>query len=128
MIVIDSSVLIDWLRKTKTPQTDQLVGFPPRDVLIGDVVLLEILQGAVDDRHARNLEIRLRRYDIVAMLNGDLAARTASNYRHLRRLGITIRKTLDLVIATYCIENDCVLLQRDRDFAPMAEHLGLRLA
>jgi predicted nucleic acid-binding protein len=96
--------------------------------LVGDVVLLEVLLGAVDERHARNLEIRLSKYQIVAMLDGGLATQAAANYRRLRNLGTTIRTVADIIIGTFCIAHDHVLLQSDRDFQPMAEHLGLRLA
>lgn len=128
MIVVDSSVWIDWLKDVSNSQTEKLSAAPPRELLVGDVVLLEILQGAADDRHARNLEARLRQFDVVPMFGGHIAGPAAANYRRLRGLGIAIRKTPDLIIATYCIENNHLLLQRDRDFAPMAQHLGLRLA
>lgn len=128
MIVVDSSVWIDWLKDRHTTGTEKLAACRPADILVGDVILLEVLRGAVDDRHARNLEIRLAKYQIVTMLDGGLATKAAANYRRLRSLGITTRTVADIVIGTFCIAYDHVLLQSDRDFLPMSEHLGLRLA
>jgi predicted nucleic acid-binding protein len=92
---------------------------------VGDLILLEILQGARDDAHARRIERGLRRYTLVPLLNADLAPRAAENYRRLRELGITIRKTADLIIGTFCIEHGHRLLHDERDFAPMEQYLGL---
>jgi predicted nucleic acid-binding protein len=128
MIVVDSSVWIDWFRTAATDETRKLAACDPDEILVGDTVLLEILRGATDGRQAQKLETRLREYEIAKMLDAPLASKGAMNYRLLRSRGFTIRSIADLIIATYCIENDHVLLQRDRDFAPMAEHLGLRLA
>jgi predicted nucleic acid-binding protein len=128
MIVVDSSVWIDWFKDSETSGAAKLAACHADDILVGDIVLLEVLRGAADERHARGLEARLREYPVAPMLDGRLAARAAANYRRLRSLGITIRTTSDLVIGTFCIEHDHLLLQNDRDFLPMAEHLGLRLA
>jgi predicted nucleic acid-binding protein len=70
----------------------------------------------------------LRRYPVARLLDADLAPQAARNYRKLRELGITIRKTADIIIGTFCIEHDHLLLHEDRDFAPMEKHLGLRVA
>ena len=94
-------------------------------LLVGDLILLKILQGARDDAHATRIERGLRQYAIVRLLDGDLAPRVARNYRKLREMGITIRKTADIIIGTFCIEHRHTLLHDDRDFAPMEEHLGL---
>jgi len=96
-------------------------------VVIGDMVLLEVLRGVPTEREARTLERQLGVFRQVAMLSPELAAAGAAHYRRLRGLGVTIRRTADLVIATWCIAHTVPLLQRDRDFAPMAEHLGLQL-
>lgn len=128
MIVVDSSVWIDWLKGVETTETGKLAACHPDDILLGDIVLLELLRGAVDERHARALETRLQEYQIAPMLDGLLATRAAANYRRLRSLGITTRAVSDLIIGTFCMEHDHLLLQKDRDFLPMAEHLGLRLA
>lgn len=97
-------------------------------MIIGDIVLLEVLQGARDDRHARAVETQLRRFDIVSMLDDRLAAAAASHYRQLRARGITLRSSADLIIGTWCIVNRVPLLHDDRDFDPMAAHLDLKLA
>lgn len=128
MIVVDSSVLIDWFKDITTPQTDKLAILDPGDILIGDIIMLEVLRGARDDVQARRLEIRLREFEIAAMLDMQLASKAAAHYRRLRSLGKTIRNSADLIIATFCIEYGHALLQADRDFLPMAEHLGLHLA
>jgi predicted nucleic acid-binding protein len=95
------------------------------EILVGDIILLEILQGAQNDRHANFLETRLRQFEIQPMLNPGLAVASARNYRTLRERGLTVRKTIDLVIGTFCIEHGHSLLHQDRDFEPMREHLGL---
>ena len=94
-------------------------------ILVDDLILLEVLQGALDEAHAARIERGLRRFLLVPLLDADLARRGARNYRKLRELGVTIRKTADIIIGTFCIENHCALLHDDRDFAPMEEHLGL---
>jgi len=95
---------------------------------VGDIVLLEVLQGARGAQDALVIEQRLRGFDVATMLNPELAIEAAANYRLLRGLGITVRKTVDLIIGTYCIEHGHILLHDDRDFEPMRVHLGLRVA
>ena len=90
-------------------------------------MLLEALRGASSEPRARAIEAWLRRFEVVGMLDDALAATGAAHYRRLRGLGITPRGTADLIIATWCIAHAVPLLQRDRDFAAMAEHLGLQL-
>lgn len=129
MILVDSSVWIAHLRGERTPATVRLERAAGREpLLIGDLILLEVLQGARNEAHAARIERGLRQYDVVPLLGPDLAARAARNYRRLRALGITIRKTADIVIATFCIEHRHALLHDDRDFAPMEKHLGLMAA
>lgn len=126
MILVDSSVWIAHLRGHRTPATVKLEDAAGREpLLIGDLILLEILQGARDESHAARIERGLRRYVLVPLLDADLAPRAARNYRTLRERGITIRKTADIIIGTFCIEHGHVLLHDDRDFVPMEEHLGL---
>jgi predicted nucleic acid-binding protein len=126
MILVDSSVWIAQLRGEQTAATVKLEAAAAREpLLIGDLILLEILQGARDEAHARLIERGLRQYAVVQLLNADMAPRAARNYRKLRELGITIRKTTDIIIGTYCIEHRHSLLHDDRDFSPMQEHLGL---
>ena len=130
MIVVDSSVWIDNLRNADTAAVRKLQALGPdgTEILIGDVILLEVLQGARDAPHAVRIERNLRRFPIATMLDADLAVRAAQNYRFLRSRGVTIRKMADLIIGTFCMARDHLLLHNDRDFEPMAAHLGLRLA
>jgi len=129
MILVDSSVWIAQLRGLRTPTTVKLEAAAGREpLLIGDLILLEVLQGARDESHAAQIERGLRQYALVPLLGADLAARAARNYRKLRDLGITIRKTADIIIGTFCIEHRHALLHDDRDFGPMEEHLGLMVA
>jgi predicted nucleic acid-binding protein len=126
VILVDSSVWIAYFRGLVTPATLKLEAFSAQQaVLTGDIVVLEILQGARDERHAARIERALRRYGIVSLLDAGLAIRAARNYRSLRALGITIRKTPDIIIGTYCIERGHALLHDDRDFESMQKHLGL---
>lgn len=128
MILVDSSVWIAHLRGDRTSATGKLEEAAAREpLLVGDLILLEILQGARDGAHATRLERGLRQYAIVPLLDADLAPRAARNYRKLRELGITIRKTADIIIGTFCIEHRHALLHDDRDFAAMEEHLGLKV-
>lgn len=129
MTLIDSSVWIAQLRGEQTEGTARLAYLVRREpVLVGDLILLEVLQGARDTVHAKAIERGLRAFTVVPLLSPDLAPRAAAHYRQLRALGLTIRKTADLIIGTYCLANDHALLHDDRDFAVMAQHLGLRVA
>jgi hypothetical protein len=128
LIVVDSSVWIDFFNGKATPQAlrlRELMGVEP--LALGDLMLCELLQGARSDQHARALEKELRKFDIHPMLDDGLAVIAARSYRGLRDMGITVRKTVDLLIGTYCIENGCHLLHSDRDFDPMRQHLGLKV-
>jgi predicted nucleic acid-binding protein len=127
MIVVDTSVWIDLFRGAQSAQVNALVALPEKeDILVGDLILLEILQGAMDEGHADRLMQAMSVFTPATMLNPALAIMAAQNYRRLRRLGITIRKTVDLVIGTFCIEGGHRILHNDRDFLPMEQHLGLR--
>jgi len=128
VILVDSSVWIAHLRGRATPGTAKLQAVATREpLLIGDLILLEVLQGARSEVHAARIERALRQYAIVPLLNADLAVQAARNYRRLRELGITIRKTADIIIGTFCIEHHYTLLHEDRDFEPMRKHLGLEV-
>lgn len=98
----------------------------PSDIIVGDIVLLEVLQGARDDAHAAIIERNLRQFPIASMISDSLAVQAARNYRQLRDRGVTVRKTIDMIIGTFCIEQGHELLHDDRDFDPMAQYLGLR--
>ncbi len=126
MILVDSSVWIAHLRGSLTPTTAKLeAAVTTEPILVGDLILLEVLQGARDERAAARIERGLRRFEVVTLLDADLAPRAARNYRRLRDMGVTIRKTNDIIIGTFCIEHGCSLLHDDRDFIAMEEHLGL---
>jgi predicted nucleic acid-binding protein len=130
VIVVDSSVWIANLRGQNNAAVLKLRALADSDddqLLVGDLILLEVLQGARDEAHANRIERSLRRYPIVPMLNEGLAIQAAHNYRLLRTLGITVRKTIDMIIGTFCIEGGHRLLHDDRDFDPMIQHLGLRI-
>ncbi|MFZ1416286.1 MAG: PIN domain nuclease [Defluviicoccus sp.] len=128
MIVVDSSAWIDFLHGHRTAEVERLsalLGTEP--LLVGDVILLEVLQGVRSETDAKRVEAALRRFDVVPMLDPGLAVLAAADGRRLRALGITVRKTIELIIGTFCIAEGHRLLTADRDFAPMAEHLGLTL-
>ena len=129
MILVDSSVWIDYFRGIQSSQTDRLhalLGNEP--IATGDLVLTEVLQGfgsAQDFNLGKKL---LTSLPIIELVGGDIAIQAANNFRTLRLLGITIRKTIDTLIATSCIEKGLALLYSDRDFDPFVEHLGLQSA
>ena len=129
MILVDSSVWIDYFRGTATPQAeilDSLLGTEP--VATGDLILTEVLQGFVSDRDFAQAKKLLTSLVVVDLVGQDIASPAAKNFRVLRAQGITLRKTIDTVIATRCIESKLSLLYSDRDFDPFVEHLGLRSA
>ena len=131
MIVVDSSIWIGNLRGTGSEPVRKLHAYVEAEddqILVGDLILLEVLQGARDEVHASRIERNLRRYPVAPMLNDSLAVHAARNYRRLRDRGITVRKTADMIIGTFCIEGGHRLLHDDRDFNPMAQHLGLQVA
>jgi hypothetical protein len=128
LIVVDSSVWIGILRGVDNPAVVRLRELVEGDddrILVGDLVLLEVLQGARDEPHAARIEHNLRQYPIAPMLGEALAVRAAHNYRLLRARGTTVRKTIDIIIGAFCIAGGHLLLHDDLDFEPMAEHLGL---
>ena len=126
MILVDSSVWIDYFRGTATPQTDRLdalLGVEP--VAIGDLMLAEVLQGFDGERVFRQALAMLRTLEIIDIGGQEIAVQAARNFRALRAKGITIRKTIDTLIATRCIADGLPLLYSDRDFDPFVEWLGL---
>ncbi len=126
MIVADTSAWIDYLRDARTPTTERLERLLGRGrLLLGDVVLLEVLRGARDEAHAVRIREKLSALPVTEMVGEDIATSAALHYRLLRRRGVTIRGTVDLLIGTFCIVNGHELLHNDRDFRPMVEHLGL---
>ena len=128
MLIVDSTVWIDYFNGLENPQTDyldQIVDQAP--VLVGDLILAEVLQGFRDDSEFEKARRALSKYIQVEMVNPELALQSARNYRLLRRKGLTVRKTIDSLIATYCIENAHELLHNDNDFDGYEKHLGLRV-
>lgn len=128
MIVVNSSVWIAHFRNEACPAVASLRNENPSDIVVGDLVLLECLQGARDERHAAQIESTLTAFTLEPMLSAQLALDAARNYRSLRALGLTPRKTIDVIVATFCIKHGYRLLHQDRDFDPMAAHLGLKVA
>jgi predicted nucleic acid-binding protein len=126
VIVVDSSVWIDFLNGRHLAHVRKLrTRLGTEEIIIGDLMLCEVLQGLESEAAARAVEGFLRSFDIVSMAGDAIAVVAARNFRYLRRRGITVRKTIDLLIGTWCIENRVPLLHNDRDFVPMARHLGL---
>lgn len=129
MILVDSSVWIDYFRGHSNPHTellDTLLGKEP--LAVGDLIVTEVLQGFTSDREF-NQARRLMTSLVVVELGGiDIAIQAAKNFRILRALGVTVRKTIDVVIATRCINSGLPLLFGDRDFDPFVQHLGLSSA
>lgn len=127
--LIDSSVWIDFLHGVQSPRTARLKELLAHELaIVGDLVLLEVLQGIRSDRQFAVTRQKLLELPILAIGGADAALAAAANYRRLRTRGITVRKTVDNLIATRCILDDLELLYSDRDFDPFVEHLGLRPA
>jgi hypothetical protein len=129
VIVVDSSVWIDFFHGVSTPEVerlDGLLGVTP--LAIGDLILVEVMQGFRTDQDVATARQLFRSLALLPMLGGSNAWKAAENVRQLRRKGITVRKTIDGIIATACIEANLPLLFSDRDFQPYVEHLGLELA
>jgi len=129
MIVVDSSVWIDYFTGKNSPgagKLDSLLG--EELVAIGDLILVEVLQGFRADKDFRQAKKLLLSLNVVHMLDIAIALKSASNFRTLRKKGITVRKTVDAIIATFCIENKLPLLHSDKDFEPFHKHLKLKNA
>jgi hypothetical protein len=128
MILVDSSVWIDYFNGRITRQTnilDSLVG--DELIVIGDLILTEMLQGFQQDKDFDKARELFDSFVFKEMLGKEIAVKSAKNYRILRKNGVTVRKTIDVIIATFCIENDLMLLHSDRDFRAMEEHLTLKV-
>jgi hypothetical protein len=128
VVLIDASVWIDFLNGVRTPETDWLDQQLPRQRLgVLDLVLCEVLQGVRSETEAGTVLKELKRLEVFATGGLDLAVAAARNYRLLRRKGRTVRKTLDCLIATFCLVHGHALLHCDRDFDPFEKVLGLRV-
>ena len=129
MVIVDTTVWIEYLRGANTPETSWLDHELTRQPLaITDLILTEILQGIRDEASFADTRDELLNFYIFETGGVDVAIESALNYRELRSLGYTVRKTIDAVIATWCIENGCELLHSDRGFEPFVKYLGLRPA
>ncbi len=129
MILVDSSVWVDYFRGVDTAEADKLdtfLGF--EQVITGDLILTEVLQGFVSEREFNQGRKLFASLPTIPLVGEEIAVQAARNFRKLRTLGITIRKTIDTLIATSCIEKEISLLYSDRDFDPFVQHLGLRSA
>jgi predicted nucleic acid-binding protein len=126
MIVVDSSVWIDYFNGNKTSQTDWLhssLGSTP--FIMGDLILTEVLQGFQVSKQFKIAKDLLLGLPFMPMVGRVIALQSAENYRSLRRRGVTVRKTIDVIIGTFCIYYQLPLLHDDRDFDPMVEFLGM---
>jgi predicted nucleic acid-binding protein len=127
VILVDSSVWIDYFRGKRTAQTELLEGLlDSREIAIGDLIFTEVLQGCRIDREFNEVRRLLGRLELIALSGEDVVVEAAKNYRKLRRLGATVRGTIDVVLATRCIVSGHQLLHSDRDFDAFENHLGLR--
>ena len=127
MILVDSSVWIDYFRGSNTWETDRLdslLGSEP--LAIGDLILTEVLQGFSNDKEFNRARRLLTALVVVDLGGQSVAIQAARHFRALKALGVTVRKTIDTVIATRCIMDGYTLLHSDRDFEPFVAHLGLR--
>jgi predicted nucleic acid-binding protein len=128
MVIVETTVLVDLFNGTSTPQTEWMMRFSNTvEIGLTDLILCEVLQGIGDE--FRFAKVRRALLELPILPNGGtaIALAAAINYRSLRKRGITVRKTVDSLIATFCIENGHQLLQNDRDYVPFEEHLGLKL-
>jgi len=127
MILVDSSVWIDFFNGVESIETnklDELLGV--EEIATGDLIITEVLQGFRNDKDYKIAKDILTSLTVFELLGENLAIKSANNFRKLRKKGITIRKTADVIIATYCIENKIPLLFSDKDFIPFVENLKLR--
>ncbi len=128
MILVDSSVFIDYFNGINNWHTDELNDLLGNELIItGDYILAEVLQGFRNNNDYKIAKEIMQSFPCFNICNKDLAIKSADNFRYLRTKGITIRKTVDLIIGTFCIENDIELLHNDRDFESMGQYLNLKI-
>jgi predicted nucleic acid-binding protein len=126
MVLADTSVWIDYFRGVYSPQTNKLDELLEDDrIATGDLIIAELMQGFRTKSQIATAQQIISRLEYFDLVGKDIAFKAAENYRLLRKEGITIRKTIDVIIGTFCIENNFKLLHTDRDFEPMSEYLGL---
>ena len=128
MLVIDTTVWVDYFNGQINPETDYLDRAISEElILVGDLILAETLQGFREDKDFKLAQTALSKFEQTGMLNLQLAQQSAQNYRALRKKGVTVRKTIDCLIATFCIAENHSLLHRDSDFDGFEKHLGLNV-
>ena len=128
MVVVDTTVWIDYIHGLDTPYTNALdQELLHNQVITGDLIIAEFLQGFRDDKDFEAAKEIMDSLIYCDMLGKDIALKAAMNFRLLRKKGISIRKTVDIIIGTFCIEHELSLLHNDRDFEPMEKFLGLRI-
>jgi len=128
MILVDSSVFIDYFNGINNWHTDELNILLGNELIItGDYILAEVLQGFKNDKDFKIAKEIMQSFPCFNICNEELAIKSAENFRYLRTKGITIRKTVDLIIGTFCIENEIELLHNDRDYEPMGQYLNLKI-
>ncbi|MBI2967748.1 MAG: PIN domain nuclease [Bacteroidetes bacterium] len=129
MILVDTSVWIDYFNGKTNPQTISLEKYLDGDIIIvGDLILAELLQGFSTDDDASAALKELSKCVFYDMVGKEIAVESARKYRYLRKKGITVRKTIDMLIGTFCIYHHIRLLHNDRDFDPLEKYLGLIVA
>ncbi len=128
MVLADSSVWIDYFNGSPTPEADHLDELLGRELVVtGDIILTEVLQGFKSDADYRRAKSLMEQLEYRDMLGKTVALGAADSYRRLRSRGVTVRKTIDVIIGTFCMLQGMPLLHADRDFDPMEQHLGLRV-
>jgi predicted nucleic acid-binding protein len=128
MILVDSSVWIDYFNGRKTTKTDWLdSALGDEQIIMGDLILAEVLQGFQGDKDFRTARKLLLTFPFMEMAGQELAVKSAINYRFLREKGVTVRKTIDVMIGTFCLKYQLELLHDDRDFDPMEKYLNLKV-
>ncbi len=128
MLVVDTTVWVDYFNGQINPETEYLDHALAEElILVGDLILAETLQGFRSDKDFMQAQAALSKFEQAEMVNIQLAQQSAKHYRTLRKKGITVRKTIDCLIATFCIAENHTLLHRDTDFDAFEEHLGLNV-
>jgi len=126
MILVDTSIWIDYFNGIENQETNILdIALIDGRVAMGDIIFMEILQGFRSDRDYNQAKTTLSTLDQYELLGQNMSIKCADNYRALRKKGVTIRKTADVIIASFCIDQKIPLLFSDRDFMPFIQHLNL---
>ena len=129
MTLVDSSVLVDYFNGVQAGHTEKLHGLLGKEyVALGDLILTEVLQGFDSEKDFKTAKRVLLSFPCYAIGGRAIALKSAENFRFLRSKGVTVRKTVDMLIGTFCLENGFRLLHNDKDFHAMSQHLGLKVA